>query len=470
MIKAKILGKNMTVSNLELGKVYVGEIVDEHLAKLNKNVSVKLENAGKEKKAVAVKILKITAPRTVVGSILKGEYVIAEETKFNVLVESEVISKLMPKFQDVKNIILNSINEGRHIIIKHHFDCDGYSGALALESVILPLIKNSRMQFFNFKKSPSRTPFYDYNDACRDLNNVLNSNHYVLPPLIILVDMGSTGQDLFSIRKLKLYGFKVVVIDHHFPGEIKNGKTIVDNYVDAHINPYLVGGNNSYTAGILCSELANLIKPSQKLFVYSALSAIADKSNEDIVRNYSKMFDRDYLNKVVLAIDFEAYHLRGMESRKLIQDLFDLKNKELVELSYNQTMIRFNKQLDLMKANIVKSELNGKKLVVLNLDGSIDKFSYPPAGRSVGYLFSNLKQKNLVVIGLASGFMIFRANVTGFNLLEMLGDLKIKFPFAGLDGGGHELAGTIKFFSNMGDKILVQIKEYIANLSLNNSK
>lgn len=72
----------------------------------------------------------------------------------------------------------------------------------------------------------------------------------------------------------KIYDIEVVVIDHHYPGELitkdeRNGEiysatVAVDEYVDTHVNPYLVGGDSQLTAGALACEVAHIINPSVK--------------------------------------------------------------------------------------------------------------------------------------------------------------------------------------------------------------
>ncbi len=55
-----------------------------------------------------------------------------------------------------------------------------------------------------------------------------------------------------------------VVVDHHYPGEVIDGKVAVDDYVDVHVNPYLEGGDSQVTAGALAVELAQMINPEVK--------------------------------------------------------------------------------------------------------------------------------------------------------------------------------------------------------------
>ena len=43
----------------------------------------------------------------------------------------------------------------------------------------------------------------------------------------------------------------------------------VDEYVDTHVNPYLVGGDSQLTAGALATEVAHIINPEIRFTDYS---------------------------------------------------------------------------------------------------------------------------------------------------------------------------------------------------------
>ena len=109
-------------------------------------------------------------------------------------------------------------------------------------------------------------------------------------PLIVLLDNGSTEEDIVALMQAKIYDIEVVVIDHHSPGELITkderggeiyGATVaVDEYVDTHVNPYLVGGDSQLTAGALATEVAHIINPSVKDVIkhLPAVAALGDRA------------------------------------------------------------------------------------------------------------------------------------------------------------------------------------------------
>ncbi len=85
------------------------------------------------------------------------------------MIKSDTLDKLQTKMEEVRDLIVNSIQNKRPILIRHHADCDGYCGAIALERAILSLMyKEYRREsdlFYYYKRLPSKAPYYDYLDA-----------------------------------------------------------------------------------------------------------------------------------------------------------------------------------------------------------------------------------------------------------------------------------------------------------------
>ena len=89
------------------------------------------------------------------------------------LIKSENLEKLRDIFIEVSDEIKKAITQKRHIIVRHHDDTDGYIAGFTLEKAILPLIEDNR-KYYYFTRLSSRTPFYEYTDALRDVNSFLS--------------------------------------------------------------------------------------------------------------------------------------------------------------------------------------------------------------------------------------------------------------------------------------------------------
>ena len=56
------------------------------------------------------------------------------------LINSKYLDLLSPKIKKASETILEAIDNHIPILIRHHADCDGYTGAIAIEKAVLPLI------------------------------------------------------------------------------------------------------------------------------------------------------------------------------------------------------------------------------------------------------------------------------------------------------------------------------------------
>ena len=55
----------------------------------------------------------------------------------------------------------------------------------------------------------------------------------------------------------------------------------------------------------------------------------------------------------------------------------------------------------------------------------------------------------------------------GFNVNDIVSALAERIPSAGIDGGGHECAGSIKYIEGLGEEVLSQVVNEIKSMSKN---
>ena len=89
------------------------------------------------------------------------------------MIKSETLNKLEPKFIEAIDLIEKSIADKRPVLIRHHADCDGYCGGIAMQRAILSkMYKVHRREsdlFYYFRRLPSKAPYYDYTDVTKDI-------------------------------------------------------------------------------------------------------------------------------------------------------------------------------------------------------------------------------------------------------------------------------------------------------------
>lgn len=416
----------------------------------------------------------------------------AESPDTSVMIESEVLDKLRPKLAAAAKAIRRAILDGRSILVRHHADADGICSGIAVEQAVLPLLReesnDADAEWHFFKRSPSKAPFYELEDVVKDLSFALEDQerHGQKLPLLVLLDNGSTEEDVAALRHSKVFGVESVVVDHHYPGEVENGRSLIDDYVDIHVNPYLVGGDSQLTAGALAVELAGMINPDvrDKIRHFPAIAAVGDHAECSEVDQYLEIADelgysRDDLDRVATCVDFEAYFLRFNNGRGIMNTLLGLEDRERQEELLDVLMSESDKRVDTqLKAALPNVETvyfdNGIQLNRLDVEKYAHKFTYPAPGKTTGYVHDKIVQEkgeDQPIMTLANGpdFAVLRATETikndfDFNLNNVITKIQEELPQAGVDGGGHEVAGSLKFVEGLRDEVLNLFVEDVKDL------
>lgn len=417
----------------------------------------------------------------------------AEPKKVPTLIKSPILDKLTPQMRKAAKTIRRAIMDGRTVLLRHHADADGISAGVAVEKAILPLLReispSSDAQWHYFRRSPSKAPFYELEDVIKDLSFALEDleRHGQKLPLIVLLDNGSTEEDVLALMKAKIYDIEIVVIDHHFPGEVVDGKVEVDDFVDVHVNPYLVGGDSQITAGALAVEVANLINPEIKNLInhLPGVAALGDHAESDEAEQYIKIasekgYSREDLDKIAACVDFEAYYLRFMNGRGIMDTILGVdnldKHQRLVDALYKEYNRRIAVQMKATLPNVKEEKLpNGIHFNVLDVEKYAHKFTFPAPGKTCGFVHDNYvkelgEETPIITLAYGPDFGVVRATenihkMFGFNLNEIIWKLQDKIPEAGIDGGGHEVAGSIKFVEGLSKEVLGSFAKEIATLS-----
>jgi archaea-specific RecJ-like exonuclease len=406
--------------------------------------------------------------------------------------ESTTLQKLQPRLRAAAKAIRRAVLDGRSILVRHHADADGICAGVAVEKAVIPLLQeinpSNDAEWHYFRRSPSKAPFYEIEDVVKDLSFALEDleRHGQKLPLIVLMDNGSTEEDLLALLKVKIYEMEVVVVDHHYPGVVNEGKVAVDDYVDIHVNPYLVGGDSQLTAGALAVELAQMINPQirDRLLHLPGIAAVGDHARSSEAQYYielasEKGYEIEDLEKIATAIDFEAFYLRFMNGRGIMDTILGLGNLEkhnkLVDTLYKESQRRVDWQLAAAMPNLKTQKLNnGVIFNVLDVEKYAHKFTYPAPGKTCGFVHDQLVQKHgeeqpIVTLAYGPDFGVIRATdavneIFGFNLNQIIQKLVDEIPSAGVDGGGHECAGSLKFVEGLSKEVLSAFVSQVASL------
>lgn len=416
----------------------------------------------------------------------------AEPENTELIQEAPILQKLRPRLVAAAKSIRRAVMDGRSILVRHHADADGICAGVAVEKAVIPLLQEinpaNDAEWHYFRRSPSKAPFYEIEDVVKDLSFALEDleRHGQKLPLIVLLDNGSTEEDILALLKVKIYDLEVVVVDHHYPGEVTDGRVAVDDYVDVHVNPYLEGGDSQVTAGALAVELAQMINPSVKdrLLHLPGIAAVGDHARSPEAEWYidlakEKGYDLEDLEKIATAIDFEAFYLRFMNGRGIMDTILGLGNREkhskLVDALYTESQRRVEWQLAAAMPNLKTQTFpNGIIFNVLDVEKFAHKFTFPAPGKTCGFVHDQIVQKYgeetpIVTLAYGPDFGVIRATdavneIFGFNLNTIILKLVDEIPEAGIDGGGHECAGSLKFVEGLSKKVLQSFAGSVAGL------
>ncbi|HJK39460.1 MAG TPA: OB-fold nucleic acid binding domain-containing protein, partial [Methanocorpusculum sp.] len=415
-------------------------------------------------------VLKGTEADAVRARINKALEARAEPPEVTPLIESPVLDALWPEMRKLAKIVRRAVLTQQPIILRHHADADGICAAVAVETAVLQLIRDTGgdpdQDNFLFRRSPSKAPFYEIEDVTRDLDMMLKDNVRFGQklPLILLMDNGSTEEDMPSYKMTEVYQLDVVVADHHHPDET------IDKYLLAHVNPYHVGGDFGVTAGMLGTEIARLINPAveARILHFPSVAGVADRSEAPELDAYLALIEgkhsRDECKDMALALDYEQYWLRFNDGREIVKDILNLNNapdrhNRLVALLVTEANAAIEDQMNTMMPHVKDKILaSGANLFLADVEMFAHRFTFPPPGKSSGevhdILCKRYENQPVVTLGLGPDFAVIRSRGVKMNITQMVRAMRDEMPGAGISGGGHLVDGSIKFVEGMRSEVI----------------
>jgi RecJ-like exonuclease len=399
------------------------------------------------------------------------------------LVEWPALASMFPNLEAVARRLRRTVLEGRPIRIRHHADGDGMVASVplqrALERFVAATHHDSEAPRHLLRRSPSKAPYYEMEDATRDLNFALadRDRHGQRLPLLVMLDNGSTAEDVPAYRTLAHYDVPIVVVDHHHPDP-----EAVDDLLAEHVNPYQHGADYDLTTGMLCVELARMIAPdlTDDLRHLPAVAGLSDRSSADAMAEYLSLaadagYERDHLRDVSEALDYEAFHLRYDPGTELVADVLDLReNRErhraLVEMLADRARDDTERQLDAALPHAEDERTaNGAHLRMVDVEEHAHRFTYPPPGKTTGAVHDRLVEETgdpVVTVGYGPDFAVLRSDGVRLDIPEMVADLRERLPGAGIQGGGHLVVGSIRFVPGMREEVLKALVETVGEADI----
>jgi RecJ-like exonuclease len=408
----------------------------------------------------------------------------AEPHDVEPLVEWPALTQMFPDLEEVAKQLRRTVLESRPIRVRHHADGDGMCASipvqLALEKFIEETHQDPEAKRHLFKRLPSKAPFYEMEDVTRDLNFALEdqARHGQKLPLLLMLDNGSTAEDVPAYKNLAHYDIPIVVVDHHHPDP-----EAVEPYVDAHVNPYLYDEDYRITTGMMCVELARMIWPdiTEELRHVPAVAGISDRSKADAMADYvelaeSEGYEESFLQDVGEALDYEAHWLKYDAGRNLINDVLNVgadseaRHRELVEFLAETAEAEVEDQLDAAMPHVEHERLESDAhLYRIDVENHAHRFTYPAPGKTTGEIHDRKVQETgepVITIGYGPDFAVLRSDGVRLDIPEMVSELNEEVVGGGVSGGGHLVVGSIKFVPGMREEVLDALVEKMADAEL----
>ncbi|WP_255191727.1 DHH family phosphoesterase [Natronobeatus ordinarius] len=403
----------------------------------------------------------------------------AEPHDVDPLIDWPAFEKLRPDLEAVARLLRRTVLEGRPIRVRHHADGDGMCAAvpvqLALERFIAEVHEDEEASRHLVKRLPAKAPFYEMEDATRDLNYALEDRekHGQQLPLLLMLDNGSTAEDVPAYETLAHYDIPIVAIDHHHPDP-----EAVEDLLNAHVNPYLHDEDYRITTGMLCVELARMIYPdlTEELRHIPAVAGLADRSKADAMSDYLELaaaegYDEARLKDVSEALDYAAFWLRYNSGDRLIKDLLEVdadeeRHRELVSFFAERAREEVDDQLDAAMTHVEHEVLeNDVHLYRIDVENYAHRFTYPAPGKTTGEIHDRKIEEAgdpVITVGYGPDFAVLRSDGVRLDIPNMVSELEAEIPGAGVSGGGHLVVGSIKFVKGKREAVIDALVEKMA--------
>ncbi|RZH66571.1 DHH family phosphoesterase [Natrinema altunense] len=408
----------------------------------------------------------------------------AEPHDVEPLIDWPAFEKLRPNLEEVAQLLRRTVLEGRPIRVRHHADGDGMCAAvpvqIALQRFIADVHEDEDAPRHLIKRLPAKAPFYEMEDATRDLNFALEDRekHGQQLPLLLMLDNGSTAEDVPAYETLAHYDIPIVAVDHHHPDP-----DAVGDLLDAHVNPYLHDEDYRITTGMLCVELARMIYPDlgEELRHVPAVAGLSDRSKADAMDDYLELaaaegYDEDRLQDVSEALDYAAFWLRYNSGDQLIQDLLQVdsddeqRHRELVEFFADRGREEVDEQLDAAMPHLEHETLeNGAHLYRIDVENYAHRFTYPAPGKTTGEIHDRKIEETgdpVITVGYGPDFAVLRSDGVRLDIPNMVSELEGEIAGGGVSGGGHLVVGSIKFVTGKREEVIDALVEKMAEADI----
>ena len=400
------------------------------------------------------------------------------------LVEWPAFEPLVEELSEIARRLRAAVLAGRPIRLRHHADGDGLCAGVPLQYALERFIEDTWVDpeapRHLLKRLPSKAPFYELEDATRDLNFALESQrrHGQKLPLFLMLDNGSTEEDTPAYRTLLDYDIPILVVDHHHPDP-----EAVAPLVEHHVNPYLHDEDYRITTGMMSVEIARAIDIAitDEIDHVPAVAGVADRSEADAMAAYLSLaaesgYDQSRVREIGEALDYATHWLRYNTGREFVYELLNIncdsraRHDAVVDLLAERASSDVDRQLAAAEEHVIHEQLaNDAHLYRIDVDEYAKRFTYPAPGKTTGKIHDQKVAETgdpVITIGYGPDFAVLRSDGVRLDIPAMVTELKTEIDGGGVSGGGHLVVGSIQFVRGMRAPVLETLIEKMADAEI----
>ena len=164
-----------------------------------------------------------------------------------------------------------------------------------------------------------------------------------------------------------------------------------------------------------------------------------------------------------MVVDHETYYMKFNGRSKFFEDLLipDENTFKIIESMYNNIQEESKKvEIAVKKYTKIKS-INDFKLLRINRQ-TVGDWGY--ASSKITRIAHELIDTPRITLSEMSDGFSYRCDGVDFSGVDLIKILKDKFPHAMVNGGGHDVAGSIRFNIASYDEIMNYVLYYLENI------
>ncbi|MBI5159043.1 hypothetical protein HY992_02885 [Candidatus Micrarchaeota archaeon] len=372
------------------------------------------------------------------------------------LINDGTMNEIMESVEKAAFELKKAALEGKPILMRYHGDADGIAGGIMLRKALGKIVWDARNSFWSFQNDSA---VYKNKHALKDISWLSGLYYEHEQPVVLLVDFAANPESADALKLIKKAGFKVIVIDHHPPGE-QTRQT-----VDVLAAPWNTKTQNpaQYTAGLLAGETAKKIteinvEQLQKISLAGDKSKLVEPSEE--------------AKKNSTALDFLATYSKFSNSLEFYEKI--LADEKMLESIYQQAKHQIETMTAAAREHTKTRKLeNGFTIALVKLDAAAKKGEFPSKGKATGRVHDEIEMQvkgPLVTIGYGSKAINMRANKqaleAGFDANKIIQQMKEELKGAMEAGGGHAAASGIRLNAGYGKIVLEELVKKIEQIKI----